>query len=313
MSILITGATGFIGGALAFRLLRDGHRDIVTFSKKPIQAKATEHYCCDLGDPKNVGKNDAMFAKICREHNPEIIFHLAGNPSSKLDRNNPYKILFDNIISTQRVLNHAPENCRVVFASSIIVYGDWLFDKDPQGKYVETDNTHPTSVYGMTKLASENLVDLYSNMGTVNGVSLRLCATVGKAATHGVVKDFVRKLSEPLEYLEILGDPPGSTKPYCHIDDVVDALILLANSKESGAFNVLPEDSINIEQVANAVMEATNIHKPIEWLGEAANWKGDNRIIRASNQKLRSLGWAPKFKSEDAIREASNRRLTPSL
>ena len=174
MTILVTGATGFIGGGLVFKLLCDGHRDIVTLSKNPVQAKATQHYCCDLGSKNVGGKNDEMFSKICRDHNPEIIFHLASNPSSRPDYHNPYGIISDNIVSTQRILHHAPKGCRVVLASSIIVYGDWLFDKDPQGEYVETDNTHPTSVYGMTKLASENLVALYSNTEAVNGVSLRL-------------------------------------------------------------------------------------------------------------------------------------------
>ena len=54
--------------------------------------------------------------------------------------------------------------------------------------------------------------------------------------------------------------------------------------------------------MAYAVMEGCGITKPIKWLGETANWKGDNRVISVDNSRLKSIGWNPKFpKSKDAI------------
>ena len=245
-----------------------------------------------------------MLINAYKTHKPDTVFHLAGNPLSKLDENKPHDIVMDNIISTQKVLHHAPEGCRIILASTVIVYGDWLHEDElwTDSSYYESDKTDPTSVYGMTKRAAESLVSIYTSMERVSGASLRLCATVGPNLTHGVIRDFIRKLQSPSEYLDVLGDEPGSKKPYCHIDDAIEAFILMSKSDVAGEFNVLPDNAIAIKEVAAAVMEGCEINKPVNWLGEGANWKGDNKIIDVNNEKLKALGWNPKFpNSKDAI------------
>ena len=304
MKVLITGATGFLGQRLVTDLLKEGNHEVITMSKKPVFATMTKHFCCDLGFTNPESKHYSFFGDTCQSERPDIIFHLAGNPLSRLDEQDPHAVLTDNIISTQKILHYAPQNCRVVLASTVIVYGDWLLKETPEAQYKESFKTDPTSVYGMTKRAAESLVEIYTSSERVNGVSLRLCATIGPNLTHGVIKDFMTKLKSSSTHLEILGDAPGSTKPYCHIDDAIAAIKLVGFSELSGAFNVVPDDTVTIEKLAHCVMDNSNLHKPIRWLGEGANWKGDNRAIQISNAKLKSIGWEPNFpKSEDAIRE----------
>ena len=58
----------------------------------------------------------------------------------------------------------------------------------------------------------------------------------------------------------------------------------------------------SVEEVAEAVMSALEIEKPIKWLGDDANWKGDNKLIRTNNSLLKAEGWNLKFaKSKDVI------------
>ena len=76
------------------------------------------------------------------------------------------------------------------------------------------------------------------------------------------------------------------------------------NKKVNGEYNVVPDDQINIEQVAKAVMSGLEEYREIEWLGDGANWKGDNKLIAVSNKKLKSIGWEPKHKSAEAIFQA---------
>ena len=308
MTVFVTGSTGFLGRHLVKRLLEEG-QEVVTFSRQPrlFPPYGCEHHCCDLSI-RTAPITDQMLTKAYKMHKPDTVFHLAGNPLSKLDENQPHDIVMDNIISTQKVLHHAPEGCRIILASTVIVYGDWLYDL-PWDKswvsyspYNEKNKTDPTSVYGMTKRAAESLVSIYTSMERVNGVSLRLCATVGPNLTHGVIRDFIRKLQSPSEYLDVLGDEPGSKKPYCHIDDAIEAFMLMAHSEANGEFNVLPDNAITIKEVANAVMKGCGITKPINWLGDGANWKGDNKIIDVSNEKLKAMGWNPRFAdSRDTI------------
>jgi UDP-glucose 4-epimerase len=239
-----------------------------------------------------------------RQHEPEYIFHLASKATVKMDGNEPFDIIQDNILSTQKICQWSPKGARVVLASSVIVYGDWMFQQESPRPYAEEDRTEPTSIYGMTKRASEGSIRYHSSTGQINGVSARMCATVGRGLTHGVVYDFIRKiLNNPV--LEALGSKPGSTKPYCHIDDLVQALLILAMNKDvSGEYNIVPDDAINIEEVAKAVMSGLDVYKNIEWLGEKSNWKGDNRLISVSNEKMKSLGWKPSYKSKEAIAKA---------
>tara|TARA_R100000008_G_scaffold86427_2_gene79487 strand:- start:1268 stop:2230 length:963 start_codon:yes stop_codon:yes gene_type:complete len=312
MKILVTGATGFIGSHLVVKLRLLGH-DVITLSRRPILVNKRDrrveqrHYAIDLGETDQSRYTYFNFENLCKEHKPEVIFHLASNPLVKIDEENPHQIILDNMVSTQKVAHYAPEGCKVVLASSVIVYGDWLFnsDRSPDNLiYKEKHNTRPTSVYGMTKRASESILETYANMGRIKAASARLCATVGGGLTHGVVKDFIRKLRSENPYLEVLGSYPGSNKPFCHIEDLLEALVLLAGSdlEQYEEYNVVPDDSINIEQVAEAVMDGLQIQKPLKWLGEESTWKGDNKIIKVDNSKLKSIGWKPKFpNSKDVI------------
>ena len=305
---LVTGSSGFMGRSLVDKLLimNDVFSDVITLSRTPVINKhpRTTHFTCDLGCSDVEDYYYDCMEKICKQTKPDIIFHLAANPLTKLDESNPYKIIQDNITSTHKVIHSAPEGCRVVLASSITVYGDWMFEVDDGPEfYTEDMVTKPTSLYAITKRTSESILESYVKMGRVSGASLRLCATVGPNLTHGVVKDFIRKLLSANPYLEALGDYPGSTKPYLHIDDAVNAFVLLGLSTANGSFNVCPNDQITVEKVAHAVMEGCEIYKDIEWMGEGANWKGDNRFIKADNTKLKLLGWRLQYpRSQDCVR-----------
>ena len=183
-----------------------------------------------------------------------------------------------------------------------------MFEKDTRGflRYKEDSFPKPTSIYGISKRASESLLEVYTNWKKINGCALRLCATVGSGVTHGVLKDFIRKVKSEESHLNALGSFPGSTKPFCYIDDAVQAFMIALHSKTNTSYNVCPDDEITVEQVGLAVMDAMGVTKPIHFLGEDSNWKGDNRIIRVSNKKLKSIGWKPKYpKSFDAIRAAT--------
>ena len=62
--------------------------------------------------------------------------------------NEPFQILNSNILSTQKICQWAPKGARVILASSVINYGDWMFEEDAVRPYSEEDRTDPTSIYG---------------------------------------------------------------------------------------------------------------------------------------------------------------------
>ena len=306
MSVLVTGGRGFIGRHLIYRLhsYRNIFGPIITIGREAFASPFVDrHYTCDLGYPDQSESEFYVLKTVMRKYDFDYIFHLASKATVKMQGNEPFEILNSNILSTQKVCQWAPKGARVILASSVINYGDWMFQEETFRPYGEEDKTDPTSIYGMTKRASESIVKYYTSTGQIRGVSARMCATVGRGLTHGVVYDFMHKiLNNPT--LEALGDKPGSTKPYCYINDVTEALLLLAMKDVSGEYNICPDDQINIEEVAKAVMSGLEVYKEIEWLGESANWSGDNRIISVSNSKMKSIGWSPKYNSKQAIIKA---------
>ena len=305
MTTLITGASGFVGKSLIQKLYsqRNVFGDIISVTRRGfVSPFVSKSYAIDLGFSKIDRPSFYDLKQVMKKHKPKIVFHLSSKSTVRMEGDEIFQILQDNILSTQKVCEWSPKGAKVVLASSVIVYGDWMFEQESPRPYTELDRTEPTSIYGMTKRASEGILNYHTSTGRIKGVSARMCATVGRGLTHGVVHDFIKKiLNNPT--LQALGSSPGSVKPYCHIDDLTSALVLLALSKHTGQYNIVPDDQISIEEVAKAVMIGLNNHKRIEWLGDSANWKGDNKLISVSNKKMRDLGWNPKYNSRDAIIE----------
>lgn len=301
--VLVTGASGFIGNHVVYRLLEMGVEQIIasirSSGSRGFRNPRVAWIGADISDPRWV-------KKLIYPHQPDAVIHLASNPIVKLgDGDLPTDIINDNIASTHNLLAYAPLNCVFINASSATVYGEGV---KRIGGVEEYHGVQPNSVYGATKAASEHLVNVYTEMGRVRGVNLRLVANVGTHATHGVLKDIIAKLRSDNPNLELLGDKPGSCKPFIYARDTAQAFWLaLTNPKwhEQKTVNLSSDTVITVEQLARIVMFELQIHKPIVWLGEEANWKGDNRTVNVNCRTAKSLGWNPQFpKSEDAVRQA---------
>jgi nucleoside-diphosphate-sugar epimerase len=155
-------------------------------------------------------------------------------------------------------------------------------------------------------VAAEALVESFTHMGLVRGLSLRLVASAGAFATHGLLLDVCRKLASPQPELELLGDAPGTRKPLMHVGDTAAAIVYFGlDFQVGGALNISLEDTLTVEEAAGVAMEAMGKKKPIRWLGRQACWRGDDGLVRVSAAKARRLGWRPQYEtSQKAARQA---------
>jgi UDP-glucose 4-epimerase len=301
--VLVTGASGFIGKHLTRELIQSTNEsaeyeyDVRICARRIVDQDTIDFW---LGSNNYQSKelimypinliNSVRVQEMMNAFKPDIIFHLAANPNIKPNENRPTDIIQSNITTTQNICHLAPEGCRVVFASSVVVYGD------TQHKCREDHECNPCSVYAATKLASEGIVHAYHMQDRIIGTSLRLCATVGSGLTHGIVYDFINKIQSDNKVLEVLGDEPGTCKPFTHVDDVVQAFKLMIELEGTNSkYNVVPDDSITVKEVAYAVMGGLGCIKPIRWLGEESRWRGDNNVLNTNNQRLKYRGWEPKY------------------
>lgn len=295
MKALVTGGNGFIGKQVVKQLLanseisylvsisRSGEKGWYWEGRFETYQRGFRHLRCDVTDRQ-------MVAALMEKYQPNIVFHLAGNPNIKSDENDPTGVTLVNVVGTHNLLVSCPEDSRFVLASSAAVHGDmagrgdWLKEYDPLA---------PNSVYGATKVAAEALMGAYISTGRVRGLSLRLVANVGVGQSHGLLKDLLFKLKHN-PTLELIGDEPGSRKPFVHVGDTARAIVHLGlNAAANGVVNVSHDDSLTVLDVAEIAMKETGVVKPIRWLGESANWKGDNRVVRIDSSLAWKLGWKP--------------------
>ena len=162
--IVITGVAGFIGSTLSEKLLEQnyyvlGIDSITDYYPKKIKEKNLE-ICLQKSNFTFLQKDlDEIDLKEVFE-NVEYIFHLAGQPGVRKSWGTDFKIYNkNNIIITQKILESIKDHTtlkKFVLASSSSVYGN------QSGILSEEKSlTRPVSPYGVTKLAAENLTNLY--------------------------------------------------------------------------------------------------------------------------------------------------------
>lgn len=289
MKILITGASGFVGRNLleSIEFGPTSNYNVMSTSRKSIG------YHCELSDQLQVDY-------LMRTTKPDVIIHCAAFASPQPTIKNVRAIVENNSQITFNLVTSAMDyvpDIHFVNLSSIVVYGDGNYREEDA--FTEGMPCDPTSIYGSSKLMCEQIVDTFCPQST----NLRCSAIIGsKYLTHGVVKAFQDRLQNEEKFFAI-GSEPGAIKPYLHISDLSSAIKCVIEDKLYDCYNVCPDDSCSIKDVAEGIMEAYNIYKEIEWRPDLI-WKGDNPMIFANNSLLKSYGWAPQFTSKQAVKQS---------
>jgi UDP-glucose 4-epimerase len=306
---LVTGGAGFIGSHLAERLLKEGHNVTVLDNFSNGKMENIQHLLSrnsislikeDLKTPKKLGQ-------IMKNNN--LIFHLAANPEVKLGETDPQTHFNENILATFNLLEAMRKNGTpktIVFTSTSTVYGE--------AEQVPTPENYgpliPISTYGASKLACEALIISYAHTFNHHALILRLANIIGPRSNHGVIADFVKKISTNPKELEILGDGTQE-KSYMYISDFIEAVIhLTPKSREStekvNIFNVGSSDKTTVTQIAKIVskeMNRPNIKfKFTGGVDGGRGWKGDVKTMQLSIEKLVQTRWKPRYSSEQAVK-----------
>jgi UDP-glucose 4-epimerase len=202
--------------------------------------------------------------------NSDIIFHLAANPDVVVGADNTRIDFWQNVQATYNLLEairksqlNLDQNSttnkkkakQLIFASSSTVYGE--ADKRPTSENYSP--LHPISLYGAMKLAGEAIISGYCHMFGIRCVVARLANIIGARNTHGVVYDFITKLSSHPDYLDILGNGLQN-KSYLHIDDCISALILLSDRMQA---NLESSDDHDYEKKNNEHKNSSAENKKI--------------------------------------------------
>jgi nucleoside-diphosphate-sugar epimerase len=205
MHVMITGAAGMIGRKLAARLARDGAvggRPVERLSLYDIVAPEAPAGFAGRVETRAIDLAAPGAARRAIAERPDLIFHLAAIVSgeAEADFEKGYRVNLDGtrdlFEAIRREGESAPYKPRVVFASSIAVFGAPFPDPIP-----DDFHTTPLTSYGTQKAIDELLLADYSRRGFFEGIGLRLptiCIRPG-APNKAASGFFSNILREPLQ------------------------------------------------------------------------------------------------------------------
>jgi UDP-glucose 4-epimerase len=294
--VMVTGGAGFIGYHLCNQLqnLTD---DLMIYD--------------DLSSGKIENVNDVPKAKFVKGDildlkglfglpKQDLIYHLAAQVVVPYSMENPLIDFETNAKGTLSVLEKArKDDAKLVFASSAAVYGN-----PTQLPTTEEYGFHPVSCYGLSKVVGEEYCQMYSEQYGLDIVITRFANVYGLRC-HGVIHDFLDKLANNPNKLEIIGTGLQS-RDLVHISDVVDLLITAGSlqSVNGKTYNVGLGKTTKIIDLAKMILTILGLQDRTIVSTTGVSWQGDIHTIWFDNSKAKKeLDWNPKVTLEDAIKE----------
>ena len=305
--VLITGGLGFIGSALARRLVELGASVTLVDSLIP-EYGGNLYNIHDIRDRVTVDQTDvrdaaAMSALIKKR---QFLFNLAGQTSHLDSMTDPLTDLNINAAAQLQIL----EACRlhnrevkIVFASTRQVYG--------RPKYLPVDEKHPINpvdVNGINKLAGEWYHLLYNDVYQIRACALRLTNTYGpgmrvKDARQTFLGIWIRQLIEQ-KPIQVYGSGEQQ-RDFNFVNDVVEALLLAAASDKADGqvFNLGDRKHVNLKELAALLVQINSGGRY-----ELIPFPEDRKTIDigdyyADFSKIDNvLGWSPEVKLEEGLK-----------
>ena len=261
---LVTGAAGFIGAALASRLIKEGNQVVTidnlstgNISNIPDGVKFIEGDCGNQDVYSNI-PNDPY----------DAIFHIAGQSSGEISFDDPIYDIRTNAESTLLLLKFAlKNNCkRFIFASTMSVYGI-----KPERPVKEDEDCHPESFYGIAKLASEHYLRVYEQFG-IDTTSLRLFNVYGPGQNmdnlrQGMVSIFLAQMLKD-KRIHVKGSA-DRFRDFIHVDDVVESFLrcLSCDKSKSETINIANGKATKVKEIIDLLASSQKDEIEIKYKG----------------------------------------------
>ena len=302
MRVLVTGGAGFLGSTLTDRLLAEGHEvdvvdDLSTGSlanlaeARTVRGRRFSFHRLDIRSPG--------IAELMAHRRPEIVFHLASQPSVRVSVSRPTFDAEVNIIGSLQVFEGAVAagTRKIVFASS----GGTIYGATDELPVREGHPQRPGSPYGVTKKAISDYLHYYREIKGLEYTSLALANVYGpRQDPHGeagVIAIFSGSLLDG-ERPTIYGDGE-QTRDFVFADDVVDAFVLAIDKGSGLVINIGTGVQTSVQQLFDHMARMTDFREPARYapprLGEL------RRMSLDPGRAGIHLGWKPWTTIEEGL------------
>ena len=304
-TILVTGATGLIGKEFVDLLMRTGDIKVVAVGRdaKKVESVFAEH----------VGNPNFLVAALDNDGKPnykrtvDYIVHCAAVTSSKVFKDNPTGVLFDNIKGCTGILDFAVEKkiTRILFLSTVEIYGA---PRPKQECFYENDCGvidlgNPRMAYPESKRVGELLFALRRETDGLDYVVARPPRTFGiptDKIDRRISSEFIRLAAEGKDI--VLTSKGNQKFTFCYNVDMAAALLFLLTKGESGqAYNIASQDSdATVYEFAQICAKVGGVKVIInEGTSDMSHTTYTHAIT--NTDKIKSLGFWPTYTLQSGV------------
>jgi UDP-glucose 4-epimerase len=295
---LVTGAAGFIGSHLVDRLLVDGYSvvgldNLYSGRRKNLPAEF---------DFRVMDLRDSTVRDVVAEIQPDVVLHLAAQMSVSVSAREPLLDADINVVGTLNLLEgiRALEDKTVKFVH--FSSGGSVYGEPTDLPADELTPVRPLSPYAASKLAVETYLPIYERLCGLDHSVVRLANVYGpRQDPHGeagVVAIFAKAMLEK-KPLKIFGTGTDE-RDYVYVDDVVEAVMMVAERSIPGPFNIGTGKGTNPNRIFELMAEICDYEQQAVYVAPRV---GDIEKIYLDVSKAKAeLGWSPAVSFEDGLK-----------
>jgi UDP-glucose 4-epimerase len=297
MKVLITGGAGFIGAALANRLVGEGaHVRVIDDLSAGDRSRLDPRIALSTGDIRDVPKLWTLLRGV------DCVYHLAARVSVPESILYPVEYNDANVGGTVSLLTAARDAQvkRLVFTSSGAVYGEQALQP-----VHEDASLDPTTPYAVSKMASERYVLAIGDLWGIETVILRIFNAYGPGQplppSHApVIPRFLKQVTSGGSVV-IFGSG-SQTRDFVYLDDVVDALVRAGRAEgvHRQIMNVGGGVEVGIAGLLDTIEQVCQVQAHRLYNDEEK--VGVSRVVADIRRAHDLLGWTPRTALAEGVR-----------
>ncbi len=310
--VLITGISGFAGSHLAEQLLDLGCEVHGTIRRHAVPMHENiEHLRGKIHLHEADITSAERILKVFEKVEPHAVFHLAAESFVPTSFREPARVAYNNIIGTIKIFEAARRSDNTLesiqVACSSEQYGLVNPQEVPVSEDLKKNPFRPRSIYGTTKVATEQIAWLYHNSYGVPSIITRGFNHEGprrgiQFVTSVVHRQIVEILKGKRDKI-VIGNP-NAIRDFTHVKDTVNAYILVSETKKFGdPYNVCSGKGISIADYVELAKRLHDISVKV-YVDPKRLRPSEVPLLIGKNEKIiKDTGWHPTRTILDIIRE----------